>query len=398
MRRLYNIGRLLTGTKAGVIEKAAVICDDDEHIAWCGREGEEPRDLLGYVAHDEDCGGGLVTAGLIDAHTHPVYAGNRMAEVAMRSAGASYEDVAKAGGGIVATVKATRAASSEALGQATAQRLRRWLEGGATSVEAKTGYHLEREGELEATRILQRLSERKDFPRIEVTFLAAHAQPPDPGANLEKYSKQVASWCADAALAGARFCDVFCDRGYFSVAQSRRILKAAIGAHLIPRVHADELARTGGSRLAADLHAASADHLLCANRGDAVALARAGVVATLAPGTALSIGKLPPVKELIAAGAVIALGTDHNPGTSGITSMSVVVAMAVAVFKLSVEQALLAATVGGARSISRSDRGAVAQSMLADLVLWDADHEGAFAWAYGLRPRRVWRGGAQVLS
>jgi imidazolonepropionase len=398
LRRLYNIGRLFTGTRAGVIEKAAVICDDDEHIAWCGREGEEPRDLLGYVAHDEDCGGGLVTAGLIDAHTHPVYAGNRMAEVAMRSAGASYEDVAKAGGGIVATVKATRAASSEALGQATAQRLRRWLEGGATSVEAKTGYHLEREGELEATRILQRLSERKDLPRIEVTFLAAHAQPPDRGANLERYSKQVASWCADAALAGARFCDVFCDRGYFSVAQSRRILKAAIGAHLIPRLHADELARTGGSRLAADLHAASADHLLCANRGDAVALARAGVVATLAPGTALSIGKLPPVKELIAAGAVIALGTDHNPGTSGITSMSVVVAMAVAVFKLSVEQALLAATVGGARSISRSDRGAVAQSMLADLVLWDADHEGAFAWAYGLRPRRAWRGGAQVLS
>jgi imidazolonepropionase len=398
LRRLYNIGRLFTGTRAGVIEKAAVICDDDEHIAWCGREGEEPRDLLGYVAHDEDCGGGLVTAGLIDAHTHPVYAGNRMAEVAMRSAGASYEDVAKAGGGIVATVKATRAASSEALGQATAQRLRRWLEGGATSVEAKTGYHLEREGELEATRILQRLSERKDLPRIEVTFLAAHAQPPDRGANLEKYSKQVASWCADAALAGARFCDVFCDRGYFSVAQSRRILEAAIGAHLIPRVHADELARTGGSRLAADLHAASADHLLCANRGDAVALARAGVVATLAPGTALSIGKLPPVKELVAAGAAIALGTDHNPGTSGITSMSVVVAMAVAVFKLSVEQALLAATVGGARSISRSDRGVVAQSMLADLVLWDADHEGAFAWAYGLRPRRVWRGGAQVLS
>ena len=398
MRRLYNIGRLFTGTRAGVIEKAAVICDDDEHIAWCGREGDEPRDLLGYVAHDEDCGGGLVTAGLIDAHTHPVYAGNRMAEVAMRSAGASYEDVAKAGGGIVATVKATRAASSEALGQATAQRLRRWLEGGATSVEAKTGYHLDREGELEATRILQRLSERKDLPRIEVTFLAAHAQPPDRGANLEKYSRQVASWCADAGLAGARFCDVFCDRGYFSVSQSRRILKAAIAAHLIPRVHADELARTGGSRLAADLHAASADHLLCANRGDAVALARAGVVATLAPGTALSIGKLPPVKGLVAAGAVIALGTDHNPGTSGITSMSVVVAMAVAVFKLSVEQALLAATVGGARSISRSDRGVVAQSMLADLVLWDADHEGAFAWAYGLRPRRVWRGGAQVLS
>ncbi|TMC98661.1 MAG: imidazolonepropionase [Chloroflexi bacterium] len=398
MRRLHNIGRLFTGTQAGVIEKAAIICDDDEHIAWCGRAGEEPIDLLGYVAHEDDCGGGLVTAGLIDAHTHPVYAGNRMAEIAMRTAGASYEEIAKAGGGIVATVKATRDASYKTLEKATGERLRKWLEGGATTVEAKTGYHLEREGELEATRILKRLSERDVLPRIEVTFLAAHAQPPDRGADLGKYTKQAASWCGDAYSAGARFCDVFCDRGYFSVSQTRRILKAAIKAQLIPRLHADELARTGGARLAAELHAASADHLLRANRGDAVALARAGVVATLAPGTALSMGRLPPVKDFLAAGTTIALGTDHNPGTSGITSMSVVVAMAVAVFKLSVERALLAATVGGAASVARLDRGAVAATMLADLVLWDADHEGAFAWSYGLRPLRVWRGGAQVLS
>ncbi len=398
MRRLHNIGRLFTGTSAGVIEKAAVICDDEEHIAWCGRSGDEPLELLGYVAHEDDCGGGLVTAGLIDAHTHPVYAGNRMAEVAMRSSGASYEEVAKAGGGIVATVKATREASAAELEEATAARLRRWLEGGATTVEAKTGYHLERDGELEATRILRRLSERSDLPRIEVTFLAAHAMPPDRGARLGSYAKQVASWCGDAREAGARFCDVFCDRGYFNVSQSRRILKAALQAQLIPRIHADELARTGGSRLAAELHAASADHLLCANRGDATALARAGVVATLAPGTALAIGKLPPIKDLVASGTVIAIGTDHNPGTSGITSMSVVVAMAVAVFKLSVERALHAATVGGALSIRRPDRGCVGPGMLADLVLWDADHEGAFAWAYGLRPLRVWRGGAQVLS
>jgi imidazolonepropionase len=395
MRRLTNIGRLFTGTPAGVIERASVIVDD-ERIAWCGREGDEPIELLGYVSEDEDCGGGLVTAGLIDAHTHPVYAGDRMAEVAMRTAGASYSDIANSGGGIVATVRATRAASPEALEQGTALRLKRWLEGGATTVEAKTGYHLEHDGELESARILNRLGQRGDLPRIEVTFLAAHALPPDRGAKLGKYAKVAAGWCQEAYLAGARFCDVFCDRGYFSVGQSRHILKAAIEAKLIPRIHADELARTGGSRLAAELHAVSADHLLCANRSDAVALARAGVVATLAPGTALSIGRLPPVKELAAAGAAIALGTDHNPGTSGITSMSLVVALAVGVFKMSAEQALLAATVGGARSISRSDRGAVAASMLADLVLWDAEHEGAFAWAYGLKPRRVWRGGVPI--
>jgi imidazolonepropionase len=397
MKRLRNIGRLFTGTAAGVIEDAAIICDGEE-IAWCGKHGDEPRELLESVVDEHDCAGGLVTAGLIDAHTHPVYAGDRMAEVAMRSAGASYADVAKAGGGIRATVKPTREEPISALEQATARRLWSWLEGGATTVEAKTGYHLQRDGELESTRLLARLGKRLDLPRIEVTFLAAHALPPDRWARMGSYAKEVAEWCEDAYAAGARFCDVFCDQGYFSVPQSRSILNAALKAKLIPRIHADELARTGGARLAAEVHAASADHLLRANRGDAVALARAGVVATLAPGTAMSIGKLPPVKELIDAGAVIALGTDHNPGTSGLTSMSAVIALAVAEFKMSVERAVLAATLGGAYSLSRSDRGVVAAHKVADLVLWDADHEGAFAWAYGLKPRFVWLRGTQVFA
>jgi len=395
--RLRNIGRLFTGTPAGVIEDASVLFEGEE-IAWCCKQRDEPRELMEAVTDEHDCLGGLVTAGLVDAHTHPVYAGDRMAEVAMRSAGASYAEVAKAGGGIRATVKATRDESPRALEEATARRLWSWLEGGATTVEAKTGYLLDREGELEATRILARLGTRRDLPRIEVTFLAAHALPPDRGARRGAYARECADWCEEAHRAGARFCDVFCDDGYFSVPQSRAILRAAIKARLIPRIHADELARTGGSRLAAEVHAVSADHLLRANRGDAVALARAGVVATLAPGTALSIGKLPPVKELLDAGAVIALGTDHNPGTSGITSMSVVVALAVAVFKLPVERALIAATLGGAMSVSRSDRGVVAAHTLADLVLWDAEHEGAFAWAYGLKPRAVWVRGAQVFA
>lgn len=397
MKRLRNIGRLFTGTASGVIEDAAVIFDG-EAIAWCGKHRDEPRELIEAVTDEHDCMGGLVTAGLIDAHTHPVYAGDRMAEVAMRSAGASYEAVAKAGGGIKATVTATREESMHALEADTARRLWSWLEGGATTVEAKTGYLLTRDGELGATHLLAKLGQRADLPRIEVTFLAAHALPPERWARHSTYARQVAEWCDDAYLAGARFCDVFCDRGYFSVPQSRLVLKAGLKAKLIPRLHADELAHTGGARLAAELHAVSADHLLRANRGDALALAEAGVVATLAPGTALSIGKLPPVKELIDAGAVIALGTDHNPGTSGLTSMSAVVALAVAVFKMSVERALLAATLGGAYSLSRSDRGVVAAHKLADLVLWDAEHEGAFAWAYGLKPRAVWLRGAQVFA
>jgi imidazolonepropionase len=395
LRRLYNIGRLFTGAEEGVIPGAAVIFEGDR-IAWCGHEGGEPRVLMDAVTEDYDCGGSLVTAGLIDAHSHPLYAGDRLAEIAMRSEGRSYSEIAKAGGGIKATVRSTRAESAGALEMAAARRLAQWFEGGATTVEAKTGYHLNREGELAAVGILKRLSERDDMPRLEVTFLAAHAAPPDHGAGFAGYANQVADWCEDARAAGARFCDVFCDSGYFTIGQSRKILQSAVDAKLIPRIHADELARTGGARLAAELHAASADHLLCADRNDARALARAGVVATLCPVTALSMGKLPPVKQFMDAGTVIALGTDHNPGTSGITSMSQVVALAIALFKMPASHALLAATAGSAQSLDLSDRGRVKRSMLADVVLWDADHEGGFAWAFGLAPRQVWKGGSPI--
>jgi imidazolonepropionase len=393
VKRLRNIGRLFTGTDEGVVSSASLLIEGDR-IVWHGRMGTEPRPLLERVTEDWDCGAGLVTPGLIDAHTHPVYAGDRLAEIAMRTAGASYLEIAKAGGGIVSTVKSTRAAQPAALEAATERRLARWLAGGATTVEAKTGYHLDHDGEMMAVRILQRLSRRTNLPRIEVTFLGAHALPPRRRVSYASYAREVATWCGDARAAGARFCDVFCDAGYFSVAQSRTIFKAAASAGLIPRVHADELARTGGSQLAADIKAASADHLLEAGLADARALARAGVVATLAPVTALSMGKLPPVKQLRDAGAVIALGTDHNPGTSGLTSMSAVIALAISVLKMSVEEALVAATAGGAASLRLSDRGAIRDGMLADLVQWDADHEGAFAWAFGLAPRQLWKGGA----
>ncbi len=395
MKRLRRIGRLFTGGTDGVISGASVVVDRGR-IAWRGRQGEEPRELVRAVTEDYDCGGGLVTAGLIDAHTHPHYAGNRMAEVAMRTAGASYAEIARAGGGIVATVKATRAATERSLDSATAVRLKRWFAGGATTVETKTGYFLDRAGELRSVSSLHRLSRRRDLPSLEVTFLGAHAVPPGGKIKQDAYAAEVARWCRAARSVGARFCDVFCDQGYFTVEETRRILDAAVAAGLVPRVHADELARTGGSQLAAELGAASADHLLRATAEDARALARAGVVATLAPVTALSMGRLPPVKELQQAGATIALGTDHNPGTSGLTSMSVVIALAIAVFKMSVEDALSAATAGGARSLRLNDRGRVERDLRADLVLWDADHEGAFAWAFGLAPRQVWKGVAAV--
>jgi imidazolonepropionase len=386
---LTGIGRLWSAGR--VLERAAVLLDGPR-VAWVGPAPAAPRD----ADIVEDCGGALLTPGLVDAHTHPVYAGDRFAEIALRSAGASYADIAAAGGGITSTVQATRAASTVDLMATVRERLRSWLTAGTTTVEAKTGYVLTRDGELDTVRLLRSLAGEPGLPRLSVTFLAAHAVPPGWPGTRRGYADAVASWCPAAASAGADNVDVFCDEGYFTVEEARTVLRAGIAAGLVPRVHADELAHTGGARLAAQLGCASADHLLAVTAEDAAGLAAADVAAVLCPGTALQLRLAPPVGLLRTAGVTLALGSDHNPGQCGITSMSLVAALAVAALGLSVDEALLAATVGGARSLRLADRGAVSPGMLADLVLWDAEHEGAFAWAFGLRPRRVWRGGEPV--
>lgn len=381
---LANIGRLVTGGPQGTLAGASLRVES-------GLVAEVAQGDAALAGADEvvDAGGGLVTAGLIDAHTHPVYAGDRFAEIARRSAGATYAEIAASGGGIASTVAATRAAAIDDLRSGVVTRLARMRAAGTTTVEAKTGYHLEREGELAAVALLA------GIPGVHVTFLGAHALPPGLDQPASEYAAQVASWCGDAAAAGAESVDVFCDEGYFSVDDTRTVLAAGRAAGLALRVHADELARTGGALLAAELGARSADHLLCATREDVAALAASGVVATLCPATALALGRTPPARALVEGGVTIALGSDHNPGTSGIVDMTVVIALAVAGLGLSVDEALAAATAGGARSLGvDGDRGTVEPGRRADLVLWDADHEGAFAWAWGVRPLQVWKDGA----
>ena len=396
---LRSVGRLFTGTDAGAISNA-VVAVRDGLIAYAGPADSFDEGAFGEGAFDGaeevDLAGALVTPGLIDAHSHPVYGGNRFAEIAMRSEGASYSEIAAAGGGIASTVKATRATPAHDLEEAPRARLKTWLAGGATTIEAKTGYNLDEAGELAAVGLLAKLAAEVELPSVEVTYLAGHAVGPEFAGDPDGYIDAAATWCSGAQRAGARHADVFCDAGYFTVGQSRRLLTAAARAGLLPRIHADELARTGGSMLAAELGCVSADHLLLIDDGDARALAAAGVVATLAPVTALAMGQSPPVKVLEQAGATIALGSDHNPGTCGTTSMSLVVALAVAELGLSVERALTAATAGGAASLRLTDRGRIATGLRADLVAWDADHEGAFAWSYGLAPLAIWKGGDRL--
>ncbi|HLK01874.1 MAG TPA: amidohydrolase family protein, partial [Streptosporangiaceae bacterium] len=339
---------------------------------------------------------GLVTPGLIDSHSHPVYAGNRWAELAMRSSGSTQADITAAGGGVASTVTITRGTDPWTLCNGVRERLSRWLRFGTTTIEAKTGYHLTRDGELADVRMLRTLENEPGMPRVHVTFLAAHTVPPEYFGRRGDYIDAVSSWCADAATVGANSVDVYCEEGRFTEDEARRILSAGRRCGLLPRLHACGTSRTGAPRLAAELGCVSADLLHFASDEDVAALAAGGVAAVVCPGTALQGHAYPPVRTLLDKGVPVALGTDHTPGTTGVTSMALVISLAVSYLGMSVEEALRAATIGGAHALRAPDRGAMVRGRLADMVLWDADHEGAFVWSYGLAPRRVWRGGEPV--
>ena len=399
-RLLTSIGRLWTGSE--IISNAAILIADDR-IAWVGPSAELPRTVPGVVDDIvdvdlvENLGGGLVTPGLIDAHTHPVYAGNRYAELAMRSTGLSDAEITAAGGGISSTITVTRGTDPWTLCNHVRERLALWLASGTTTIEAKTGYHLTRDGELADVRLLRSLEDEPGMPRVHVTFYAAQMVPPEFFGRRSDYIDAVLSWCADAAAVGADSVDVNCEDGRFTDEEARWILSAGRHAGLLPRLHAADNGR-GAARVAAEMGCASADLLHSASDDDVAALSRGGVAAVLTPGSALQQGARPPARALLDKGVVIALGSDHTPGGVGITSMPLVITLAVNYLGMSVTEALRAATLGGAYALRAPDRGAMVCGRLADMVLWDADHEGAFAWDYSLAPRRVWRGGEPVTA
>ena len=401
VRLLTNIGRLWTGTE--VWSNAAILSVEDR-IAWVGHASDLPSSIPGVISdivdvdQVENLNGALVTPGLIDAHTHPVYAGNRWAELAMRANGSTAADIAAAGGGMASTVTVTRGTDPWTLCSGVRERLGSWLASGTTTIEAKTGYHLTRDGELADVRMLRGLEGEPGMPRVHITFLAAHALPPEYFGRRTDYIDAVSSWCADASAVGADSVDVYCEKDGFSEEEARWILSAGRRSGLLPRMHACGDSRTGAALLAAELGCASADMLHEATEEDVAALAGAGVAAVVCPASALQARARPPVRSLLDQGVTVALASGHTPGRNGVTSMALVISLAVSYFGMSVEEALRAATIGGAHALRAPGRGALVRGGLADMVLWDADHEGAFVWSFDLQPRRVWLGGQPVAA
>jgi imidazolonepropionase len=368
--------------------RGAAVRAEEGRLVFVGSEADY-RTRYGNrpAAVSLDASGKTVIPGLVDAHTHPVWVGDRGEEIGRRLAGESYAKIAAEGGGILATVRATRAASDRELAQAVSRRLRNMLEAGTTTAEAKSGYGLTIEDELRALRLLKELPS-DGRPRLVPTLLAAHEIPPE---FRSRRGEWVAAIVGDviprvAAEGLARYCDVFCDEGVFTVEESRVILEAARRAGLGLRIHADELARTGGALLAAELGAASADHLLEIGEPDIAALARSEVVATLLPGTAWWMRKPPaPARDLIAAGVAVAVASDSNPGTCHTESLAAVAPHACLESGLSIEETLTAITVNAAASLGLAGEiGTLEEGKRADLVVLDAPDDRHLIYHWGI--------------
>lgn len=363
-------------------------------ISWIG-----PRSAWSGGAKEEfDARGGWITPGLVDCHTHLVYAGNRAREFELRLKGASYEEIARAGGGIVSTVRATRAASEEELFEAAAQRLAQWLREGVTVVEIKSGYGLDAAAELKMLRVARALGAKHPVT-VKTTFLGAHAVPEEYLGRADDY---VALVCEEMLPAVARegladAVDAFCEGIAFSPSQTARVFEAAQKLGLPVKLHADQLSDTGGAALAARFGALSADHLEYTGEAGVAALARAGTVAVLLPGAFyfLREKQLPPLDSFRRQGVPIALATDNNPGSSPLTSLLLTMNLACTLFRLTPEEALSGVTREGARALGmQATHGTLEPGKSADLALWEIGSPAELAYAIGANPcAGVVRGG-----
>ena len=362
---------------------------EDGLLVFVGTEADYRREYAGRPADlTIDAAEGTLLPGLVDAHTHPVWTGDRGEEIGRRLAGEPYAAIAAAGGGILATVRATRAATDAELEAVVRKRLAAMLAHGTTTVEAKSGYGLTVEDELRALRLLGTLARDSGLPQIVPTLLAAHEVPPEFRDRRGEWVRIVAQEIVpQAARQGlARFCDVFCEEGVFTVAESRAVLDAARRAGLGLRIHADELARSGGSILAAELGAASADHVLFAGKEEIAALARSGTVAVILPGTAWWMrSQRAPARAMIDSGVPVAVASDANPGTCFTESLASVAAHACLDSRLTVEETLTGMTLNAAASLGLADRvGTLEPGKAADVVVLDAPDDRHLVYHWGV--------------
>lgn len=364
---ITGIGHLTTHVGAPI--RGAAVAVSEGKIVFAGAESDGPS--VGDARHI-DCGGRAVIPGFVDAHTHLVFAGDRSDEFSRKMSGATYREISAAGGGILSTVAATRATSEERLFETTARRVEHMLHSGTTTVEIKSGYGLDLENELKLLRVARRIGQELPID-VRVTFLGAHSVPPEFRNHREGYVQLLTGDMIPAAAPMADYCDVFVEEGAFTVNEARRIFEVAAAHGLAARVHAEQLTHSGGALLAAEIGAASADHLDHVTPDDAAALSEAGVAAVLVPGASYTLrGDPAPARMLWDAGCTVALATDCNPGTSYFESMSPILSLAVVQMGLTPEEAVWAATRGGALSLGYDDRGIIAEGMIADLVVLDA--------------------------
>jgi len=384
-----RLATMAAGPDYGAIHDGAIAVRGGR-IAWVGARADLPDALRAAATREHDAGGRWITPGLIDCHTHLVYAGSRAGEFEQRLNGASYEAIARAGGGIRATVAATRAASEAALLDAARPRLKALAAEGVTTVEIKSGYGLETRAEAKMLRVARALGNALPVT-VRTTFLGAHALPPEfdgrPDAYIDEVCERMLPELARAGLVDA--VDAFCERIGFSAVQVERVFEAARALGLPVKLHAEQLSNQRGTQLAARFGALSADHVEHAAEEDVAAMARAGTVAVLLPGAFyfLRETQVPPIELLRRHGVAMAVATDCNPGTSPMTSLLLALNMACTFFRLTPQEALSGATRAAARALGLArEAGTLEAGKIADFVLWDIERPAELAYGIGANP------------
>lgn len=392
---VWRNARLATmaGPGMGLIENAIVASSGSE-ILYAGTAEDAPSFL---PCQTIDCEGRWITPGLIDCHTHIVYAGDRAQEFEMRLNGLSYEEIARSGGGIVSTMRATRAASEDQLVLAALPRLDALIAEGVTTVEVKSGYGLDTDSEIRMLRAARRLGTERPI-HVTTTFLGAHAVPPEYAGENDRYIALLTDHMLPqiARLGLVDAVDAFCEDIGFTVVQTERVFEAAQRMKLPVKLHADQLSNQHGAALAARFGALSADHLEYLDEAGVLALSAAGTVATLLPGAFYSTGesRVPPVEALRAAGVPIALATDCNPGTSPMTSLLLAMNMGATLFNLTVAECLAGVTRNAARALGLGNCGTLTAGMRCDLAIWDIEQPAELVYRMGFNPlhARIWSG------